>query len=137
MQVTQVSRYCRPPGWSRAPQGASSFPKNCPDGEVPTGHYKKPPGAQGSCREASGSSLEHKMWLGFLCLLALLDLHSAALSTTPRYFPTSYLSRSPTSISNWSSSSAESQVRRPPESETCVPSLPLAFWGPEYNFTDG
>uniref|UniRef100_A0A4X1VCP9 Olfactomedin-like domain-containing protein n=1 Tax=Sus scrofa TaxID=9823 RepID=A0A4X1VCP9_PIG len=49
------------------------------------------------------------MWLGFLCLLALLDLHSAALSTTPRYFPTSYLSRSPTSISNWSSSSAESQ----------------------------
>uniref|UniRef100_A0A8D1FRL5 Olfactomedin-like domain-containing protein n=1 Tax=Sus scrofa TaxID=9823 RepID=A0A8D1FRL5_PIG len=50
------------------------------------------------------------MWLGFLCLLALLDLHSAALSTTPRYFPTSYLSRSPTSISNWSSSSAESQL---------------------------
>uniref|UniRef100_A0A8D1HXG6 Olfactomedin-like domain-containing protein n=1 Tax=Sus scrofa TaxID=9823 RepID=A0A8D1HXG6_PIG len=49
------------------------------------------------------------MWLGFLCLLALLDLHSAALSTTPRYFPTSYLSRSSTSISDWSSSSAESQ----------------------------
>uniref|UniRef100_A0A8D0QD12 Olfactomedin-like domain-containing protein n=1 Tax=Sus scrofa TaxID=9823 RepID=A0A8D0QD12_PIG len=50
------------------------------------------------------------MWLGFLCLLALLDLHSAALSTTPRYFPTSYLSPSSTSISDWSSSSAESQL---------------------------
>lgn len=84
------------------------------------------------------------MRLGLPFLLALLfllgpaagdwgDLETLSPDPSPSSFPSYDFSPG---FSSGSGSSSVSQVSRS-QSDNCTHSLPLAFWGREYNFTDG